>query len=351
MSLLALEHITKAYAAVPVLRGVSLTAAAGEVVALLGPSGCGKTTLLRIVAGLEQADSGSVYVAGQAIDGLPVHQRGFGMMFQDYALFPHRDVAANIAFGLRMQRLPARQIAERVAAMLDLVGLAGYGQRRIYELSGGERQRVALARALAPRPRLLMLDEPLAALDRELRERLQDELHTILRQVGVTSIYVTHDQQEAFALADRVVLLNAGRVVQDGPPEVVYRQPASQWAARFLGLSNIVSGICRSDGGVDTALGTLACRMATPVSAGTSVLLVIYPDAAVLWPTATTMPNYLRATLLEQQFRGRFYRVRLRHSSGIELNFELDTPLGQIGTPIDLALRTTGMYAVLENTA
>jgi ABC-type Fe3+/spermidine/putrescine transport system ATPase subunit len=347
--MLEVAEVVKTFAGLPVLRGVSLCAAAGEIVALLGPSGCGKTTMLRIIAGLEQADSGVVRFAGKVIDAVPVYQRGFGMMFQDYALFPHRNVADNVAFGLRMQRLPQNAIADRVAEMLDLVGLRGYAHRRVYELSGGERQRVALARALAPRPRLLMLDEPLAALDRALRERLQDELGAILRQVGVTSLYVTHDQQEAFALANRVILLNAGAVVQEGPPEAVYRRPASIWAARFLGLPNIIAGVVRVDGLVETALGPLACQMRLSPAPQSQITLVIYPDAAVR-ETRESAPGatIVRGMLIDQQFRGRFYRVRLCHASGIELSLEVETPLGQVGDEVRLRLHSERIYALTE---
>ncbi|NTW97895.1 MAG: ABC transporter ATP-binding protein, partial [Oscillochloris sp.] len=240
--MLTIHNLHKSYDDQAVLRGVSLELPEGAIMALLGPSGCGKTTLLRVVAGLEHAERGEVRLGAERVDGLPSHMRGFGMMFQDYALFPHMDVAANVAFGLRMRRLGRAEVAARAAAMLDLVGLAGYARRRVFDLSGGERQRVALARALAPSPRLLMLDEPLAALDRELRERLQEELRAVLRQVGVTAIYVTHDQEEALALADTVALLNAGRLEQVGSPEAIYRRPASLWAARFLGLRNLVPG-------------------------------------------------------------------------------------------------------------
>ena len=242
MPFLELDHISKSYDAVPVLRGVSLVVERGAVAALLGPSGCGKTTLLRVVAGLERADSGVVRVEGAPVDGVPPHRRGFGLMFQDYALFPHLDVAANVAFGLRMQGVGAREVRARVAELLALVGLPGYEARRVYALSGGERQRVALARALAPRPRLLMLDEPLAALDRTLRERLQDELRAIIRAVGVTALYVTHDQAEAMVLADRLVVLRAGRVEQQGAPEELYRRPRSRFVAEFLGATNLVAG-------------------------------------------------------------------------------------------------------------
>ena len=242
MAVLDVVSITKAFGGVTVLRDVSFHAADEEIVCLLGPSGCGKTTILRIVAGLEVADTGAITLDGQPLAEVPVHRRGFGLMFQDFALFPHKDVAANVAFGLRMQGLPSGQVQARVAEMLDLVGLTGYERRRVYDLSGGEQQRVALARSLAPGPRLLMLDEPLGSLDRALREELLNELRTILKRVGVTTLYVTHDQQEAFAIADRVLIMDRGQIVQQGTPQQVYRQPASPWVARFLGLNNLLPG-------------------------------------------------------------------------------------------------------------
>jgi ABC-type Fe3+/spermidine/putrescine transport system ATPase subunit len=343
---LELDRITKSYDGAPVLRGVGLGVERGALAALLGPSGCGKTTLLRIVAGLERADGGAVRVEGEAVDGLPAHRRGFGLMFQDYALFPHLDVARNVAFGLEMQRLGRDEVAARVAELLELVGLRGYGARRVYELSGGERQRVALARALAPRPRLLMLDEPLAALDRALRERLQDELRAILRAVGVTALYVTHDQEEAFALSDVVALLNAGRLEQYGPPEALYRRPASAWAARFLGLSNLVEGAWRADGAADTPLGPLPCRGGRAQrTAGSRATLVIYPDAA---RPAAGAPLVVAGTLIESQFRGQQHRVRLRHPSGAELSFDMATPPGRPGDEVRLGLEPDGVYALAE---
>lgn len=341
--LLEVSHVSKSYPNLPVLHDVSLTAAAGEIVCLLGPSGCGKTTLLRIVAGLERADTGTVRLEGAPLEGVPPHQRGFGLMFQDYALFPHLDVAGNIAFGLRVQGQGAAAPA-RVAELLDLVGLRGYERRRVYELSGGERQRVALARALAPRPRLLMLDEPLAALDRALRERLQDELRSILHAVGVTAIYVTHDQEEAFALADQVALLNAGQLEQSGPPEEIYRRPASAWAARFFGLGNLVAGRWRADGLVETPLGPLACRHEGPPGlAGAPACLVLYPDAATPAPPAEAA---LVLTLVEAQFRGRAHRVLVRHPCGLELSFELGAQPGPLGASIGLDLAQAGIYAL-----
>ncbi len=345
MVLIEATNIIKRYSDTPVLRGVSVSAEAGEVVALLGPSGCGKTTLLRIIAGLETADDGALVFDGRRIDGLAAHQRGFGLMFQDYALFPHRNVADNIAFGLRMQGQRPDAIMRRVDEMLALVGLEGYGTRRVYELSGGERQRVALARSLAPRPRLLMLDEPLAALDRTLRERLQDELGRILREVGVTSIYVTHDQGEAFALADRVVLMNGGLIEQQGPPEAVYRQPKTPWAARFLGLTNLVPGqiVAQSSVGaeVETSLGHL--HVVSPaVPSVREVTLLLRPDGAQV-ATTSECAGVVRGTLAGCTFRGANYRIELRHASGVELSFDLDRRPGRVGDEITLALKSDGV--------
>ncbi|MFC8599133.1 ABC transporter ATP-binding protein [Isoptericola sp. NPDC057191] len=217
--------------------GVSLDVAAGEIVALLGPSGCGKSSLLRAVAGLEPLAGGSVAFDGVDLAGVPVHRRGFGLLFQDGQLFPHRDVARNVAYGLETQGVPRAERAERVAALLAEVGLDGYQQRSVATLSGGEKQRVALARSLAPRPRLLLLDEPLSALDRRLRERLAVDVRDTLRATGTTAVFVTHDHDEAFTVADRVAVMDAGRLLQVDAPDVLLRAPASDRVAEFLGLA------------------------------------------------------------------------------------------------------------------
>ncbi|HEX6387361.1 MAG TPA: ABC transporter ATP-binding protein [Anaerolineae bacterium] len=250
MKTLSLQDIKKSFDGVPVLRDVSMDIAAGETVVLLGPSGGGKTTLLRIIAGLEQPDSGKLLLNGRDLAQVPIHQRGFGMVFQDYALFPHKNVFENIAFGLRMLNWQRPRVEARVNEILTLVGLADFGPRPIFELSGGEQQRVALARALAPAPRLVLLDEPLGSLDQTLRDRLMGELRAILKQAGgllegkegMTAVYVTHDQAEAFAIADRVVVVHEGRVEQAGPPRELYRRPATPFVARFLGMENVFEG-------------------------------------------------------------------------------------------------------------
>ncbi|HMB23987.1 MAG TPA: ABC transporter ATP-binding protein [Anaerolineales bacterium] len=243
--MLEVQHIFKTYEGKPLLDDVSFTVAEGETICLLGASGSGKSTLLRIIAGLEAADAGSVSFNGMDLAATPPHLRDFGLVFQDYALFPHLDVNANVAFGLKMRHLTQAEITERVASSLALVSLSGFEKRRVTELSGGEQQRVALARALAIRPRLLMFDEPLGALDRTLREDLLNELRTILHRTGIPAIYVTHDQEEAFTIADRVLILHSGEITREGTPADVWADPRSAFVAGFLGLGNVIQGKVR----------------------------------------------------------------------------------------------------------
>ncbi len=237
---LSARGIVVRYGALAAVDGVDLTLARSEVLSLLGPSGCGKTTLLRVVAGLLIPDAGTVAFDGQDLDAVPTHRRGFGLMFQDHALFPHFSVAGNVAFGLRMAGLKRSQIRRRTAAMLELMGLADHGRRAITELSGGEQQRVALARALAPEPRLLMLDEPLGALDRILRDRLMVQLRQLFTDLGTSVLYVTHDQEEALVVADRLAIVRNGRIVQSGPAIDVWGHPADDFVAEFLGHRNLI---------------------------------------------------------------------------------------------------------------
>ncbi len=245
--MLRLDDVTVRFGAHTALDAVGLDVADHEIVCVLGPSGSGKSTLLRVVAGLQGADAGRVLLSGRDQRGVPAHKRELGLMFQDHQLFPQRDVGGNVAFGLRMRGTDRAGIAARVTELLDLVGLPGAQRRDIPSLSGGEQQRVALARALAPSPRLLMLDEPLGQLDRSLREHLVVELRGLFRRLGTTVLAVTHDQGEAFALADRVVVMRDGRVAQAGTPLEVWRRPASEFVARFLGFENVVEATVRDD--------------------------------------------------------------------------------------------------------
>ncbi|MEP6893407.1 MAG: ABC transporter ATP-binding protein [Gaiellaceae bacterium] len=237
--MLRVDDVRVAFDGVAALDSASLEAEAGRTLAVLGTSGCGKTTLLRAIAGLQTVDSGRILLDGDNLTGVPVHRRGIGLMFQDNALFPHRDVAGNIAFGLRVDRRPRHEIARRVQELLALVGLPGSATRAVQTLSGGEQQRVALARALAREPRILLLDEPLGSLDERLRERLLDDLRDLFARLQLTVVYVTHDVGEAFALGHAVAIMREGKVVQRTTPDDLWRRPADDWVARFLGMRNI----------------------------------------------------------------------------------------------------------------
>jgi len=259
--MLELSHITKSYEGQPLLKNISFKVGPGETVCLLGASGSGKSTLLRMIAGLELPDAGQILWDSTDLVSTPPHLRDFGLVFQDYALFPHLDVFNNVAFGLKMRNWEKQKIQERVAETLEIVNLSVFANRKVADLSGGEQQRVALARALAPHPQLLMFDEPLGALDRALREEVLNELRMILHRTQILAIYVTHDQEEAFTLADRILLLHDGEIVCEGTPADVVNHPCSAWAAKFLGLGNVINGLKVEGLKVETDYGifNMAC--------------------------------------------------------------------------------------------
>lgn len=278
--MLEVHHIFKKYEGKPLLNDISFKVNTGETVCLLGASGSGKSTLLRIIAGLEEPESAFISFNGNDLTSTPPHLRDFGLVFQDYALFPHLNVHDNVAFGLRMRRLPQDEIAEHVANSLEMVNLSGFENRQVTDLSGGEQQRVALARALAPRPRLLMFDEPLGALDRSLREDLLNELRRILHQTNIPAIYVTHDQEEASAIADRVLILHNGQIVREGRPAEVWENPGSAFVAGFLGLGNLFEGTYIDKSKAETEFGTLTVHCAHKHSKGDRVHLLARPSSA-----------------------------------------------------------------------
>lgn len=280
--MLEVRNIFKTYQGKPILHDISFNVGAGETVCLLGASGSGKSTLLRIIAGLEPPDSGLVLFNGLDLANIVPHLRDFGLVFQDYALFPHLNVYDNVAFGLKMRHVTQEQIFQRVVNALEMVNLSGFEKRQVTDLSGGEQQRVALARALAPRPRLLMFDEPLGALDRTLREDLLNQLRSILHQTNIPAIYVTHDQEEAFTLADQVLILHNATIVRQGAPAEVWARPESAFVARFLGLGNVIAGQVsdqHKDGGwtVRSDLGVFAVRCAHKHQRGDNVHLLARP--------------------------------------------------------------------------
>jgi ABC-type Fe3+/spermidine/putrescine transport system ATPase subunit len=340
MSCLELRDVAKKLDRDWVVAGVDLTLANSEIVALLGPSGCGKTTLLRLIAGLTRPDRGTIRFEGRDLSLIPAHRRGFRMMFQDFALFPHRTVARNVAFGLEVETRSAGEIDRRVDEMLALVGLSGYGERDVEALSGGERQRVALARSLAADPKLLMLDEPLGALDRALRQRLLRDLVEILRHIRVPTLFVTHDQQEAFGVADRIAVMETGRILQIDSPEVLYHAPRSAAVARFLGFTNLIPGEPSAPDAVETILGRFPVVAAQKLPAGPLTLL-IRPEAATLTAASDAMDVLvIEGEVTAALFQGGTYEVAVTVRDETPLRFTLPSlpKPPTVGQPIRLRL-------------
>jgi iron(III) transport system ATP-binding protein len=336
---LTLEAVSRSFGGHRAVDGVSLEVRPGELFGVLGPSGCGKTTLLRLIAGFERPDGGSVVVAGEEVAGpgrfVAPERRRIGMVFQDYALFPHLTVKRNVAFGLgrRADCAPARRA-------LELVALQHKAGCHPHELSGGERQRVALARALAPEPEVVLLDEPFSSLDASLRAEVRREVELILRDAGATAILVTHDQEEALSVADRLGVMREGRLVQVGAPEEVYARPADRWAAGFLGEVNVLSGIARR-GGVDTELGRF--DLLDPATLG-GVRLAVRPEQFEL--RADRAPN---ARVLEREFRGHDVLYRLRHEGGRTVLVQLPSlELHEVGAPVHVRPALSARVALVD---
>ena len=296
MTEVRVEGLSKSYGPAKALAEVTLSFPDGQFFGLLGPSGSGKTTLLRAIAGFVRPDAGRVLIGGQPVDEVAVEDREIGMVFQNYALFPNMTVAENVAFGLQVRRVSGPEQARRVAEVLDLVQLGPLGARRTQDLSGGQRQRVAMARAIVTRPRVLLLDEPLSALDRALREEMQIELRRIQREVGITTIFVTHDQEEALTLSDQIGILKDGRLVRHGPPRQVYHQPGDAFTARFLGAANILQGRLEPTG-LRLADGTL-------LEGVTTSAIAVRPEAMSISLAEPTLPHRISAVLLQRIFSG-----------------------------------------------
>jgi putative spermidine/putrescine transport system ATP-binding protein len=301
-----LENLRRSYAGVTALDGLSLTLAPGELVALLGPSGCGKTTAMRLVAGLEEANSGRVMFGGKDVTGLPASKRDVGMVFQAYSLFPHMTAEQNVTFGLSLHKVGAAERTRRAAETLELVGLSAYAKRYAHQLSGGQQQRVALARALAIRPTVLLLDEPLSALDAKVRYRLRDEIRRVQLEAGVTTLFVTHDQEEALAIADRVGVMNAGRLEQLGSPTEIYSRPATPFVAEFVGLTNRIPGTVKF--GMVEVRGTELPLVQRDVPTGPGIALV-RPEAVSLASEGESVPGPLIGTVIAVAFLGATSRV------------------------------------------
>ncbi len=313
-----LTGVSKHYGAVPAVRDVSLTINPGEIVSLLGPSGCGKTTTLRMIAGLERPDSGEIRIGATTVNDLPPWRRNIGMVFQSYALFPHMTVAENVAFGLTMRGVGRERIQAEVADAMRLVRLTGLEHRRPSQLSGGQRQRVALARALVTKPSVLLLDEPLAALDKKLRDQMQVEIKQLQRTVNVTTVFVTHDQEEALTLSDRLVVMDAGKIIQIGTPTEVYEHPQSRFVSDFIGLTNAIGARVTAVDGEWAIVATnsgdgLKVRTSPGVGAGDVVELMIRPEKIALHPLDAKPDAPLRGTIESLVYTGAvtYYRVKV----------------------------------------
>ncbi len=333
-----LSNVVKYFGPHRALNSINLAIEPGEFIALLGPSGCGKTTALRALSGLEGIDGGEILIDGEDVASVPTNRRDMGMVFQSYSLFPHMTVSENVQFGLRMRRVPAAERKGRAAEALDMVGLAQHGSRYAHQLSGGQQQRVALARALVTRPRVLLLDEPLSALDAKVRVQLRDEIRRIQTELGITTVFVTHDQEEALAVADRVAVMRDGVIEQVGTPEELYSTPASAFVADFVGLSNRVAGFAA--GGKATVQGVELTMLGEPVRDG-EVTVYIRPEDIAF--AAQGIP----ATVVASSFLGSLRRtqVRLQDDTLLSIQHEVDVR-HEPGEPVHLRLKGAPVSAV-----
>ncbi len=336
--MLEIRNVIKYYDRQLLLNNISFTLADEEILCLLGPSGGGKSTLLRIIAGLEEMESGRVLWDGQDLANVPAHERAFGLMFQDYALFPHMTVSQNIAFGLRMQGVDNLQIRKRVEEALQMVDLRDFENRKVFDLSGGEQQRVALARALLPRPRLLMLDEPLGALDRALREQLGSDLRRVLDQMKTPVIYVTHDQEEAFAIADRLMVLHKGGIIQSGAPQEIFRQPDTLWLATFFGQKNHLHGrvLNLQPMTVETNLAIFICENQKKEFFMHQSVTLVLPNSAA--EAGGQDKNSFLARVQHVRFQGIGFMIDFLLQDGSSMRFFFDRAL-QVGQEISLCFQ------------
>jgi spermidine/putrescine transport system ATP-binding protein len=354
---IVVEGVVKRFGATTALDGVSLRVEPGTFVSLLGPSGCGKTTLLRIIGGFETPDAGRITIHGQRVDGLPPNRRPVNTVFQRYALFPHKNVFDNIAFPLVLRRMPVAQQREAVRRMLDLVRLPGIESRSPAQLSGGQSQRVALARALVGQPQVLLLDEPLAALDLKLRKAMQLELRRIQEELGTSFLYVTHDQEEALTMSDRVVLMNEGRIVQEGSPAEIYDRPATVFASGFIGEANLLRGTVAEVAGERARVRVDDCNLeviapAQGIISGSPVIVSVRPERLRVGRpgAANGVENRVLGTLQRRIFLGNIVRqyVTLAPDLVIAAQTDIDAETIQEGEPVEVSWRADNTILLAE---
>jgi iron(III) transport system ATP-binding protein len=353
----AVHDLTKRFGPLEVVSRVTFTIEEGELFTLLGPSGCGKTTLLRLIAGFYRPDEGEVRFDDRRVNDVPPHERGIGMVFQNYALWPHMTVFDNIAYGLRLRKIEHAEIRQRVEGALEKVRLVGLGERYPGQLSGGQQQRVALARALVLNPRILLLDEPLSNLDAKIRIQVRAEIRKLQKELGITTVYVTHDQEEALTLSDRIAVFNQGRVFQVGAPKELYERPANRFVADFIGINNLIEGTVRAVDAaagrlrVDTGLGELGTLMTEPLKVGDRCVVCVRPENTAFDSVAAAAErNLAKGTITFAAYLGNTLRYDVDLGKGITFKSDIRDPWHHeeypMGTPVDLSFSVATTLAI-----
>ena len=348
-----LHEVLKRFGATTAVDRVSLEIGDGELFTLLGPSGCGKTTLLRMIAGFAEPDGGEIHFGPRRVDGMPAYERNIGMVFQNYALWPHMTVRGNVTYGLRLRKLPAAEIGRRLVAGLAKVNLTGLEDRYPGQLSGGQQQRVALARALVLNPDILLLDEPLSNLDAKIRVQVRGEIRTLQKELGITTVYVTHDQEEALSLSDRVAVMRDGRVQQVAPPKALYERPANRFVADFVGTNNFIPGVVKEHADahalVDTPLGLIRARSGT-VAVGDRCVLAVRPENAAL---ATNADNVVDGRIALAAYLGNTLRYDVETAAGLVLKVDVGDPweheLLPAGRAVSVAFASTATLLLRDD--
>jgi len=342
---IAVENVTKRFGALAAVNRVSLSIEEGEMFTLLGPSGCGKTTLLRLLAGFYAADEGEIRFGDRVVNDVPPHERGIGMVFQNYALWPHMTVSENVSYGLKLRKVSSSDTAARVQGVLAKVGLTGLGGRYPGQISGGQQQRVALARALVLNPQMLLLDEPLSNLDAKIRVQVRSEIRKLQKELGITAVYVTHDQEEALAMSDRIAVFNLGKVCQLGPPKALYERPANRFVADFIGINNLVEGTVRSVEGpalrAETAFGALAAIHDAPLRVGDRCVICIRPENIALGGPSGGGRNHFNGKVAFSAYLGNTLRYDVDLGGGVTFKTDIGDPWQHeqipVGTPVELS--------------
>jgi iron(III) transport system ATP-binding protein len=337
---ITVESLTKRFGALAAVSDVSLAIEQGEMFTLLGPSGCGKTTLLRLLAGFYTPDAGLIRFGERLVNAVPPHERGIGMVFQNYALWPHMTVSENVSYGLKLRKISAGDMAARVRGVLEKVGLATLGERYPGQLSGGQQQRVALARALVLNPQMLLLDEPLSNLDAKIRVQVRAEIRKLQKELGITAVYVTHDQEEALAMSDRIAVFNLGKVCQIGPPKALYERPVARFVADFIGINNLLDGTVKSAEGprgvrAETALGEIVAIHDEPLRPGDRCVICVRPENLLLNGPGGSAGNHFRGRITFSAYLGNTLRYDVDLGNGVTFKTDIGDPWHHEQLPVD----------------